>query len=82
MSKRQSTHVCPQVVDAGLKYGGHKVPNINPRVLSGSFGISVQDVPLDCLRPKPDAMTRYIPLATHCPYCGKNIEWKPPSEPS
>lgn len=75
MSERSRRHDCEAVYKAARKYGGNKLEGNVGHVSSGPFGISVVGVPLDCMFPNPTEVTRYIPLATHCPYCGENIDF-------
>ena len=73
---RSIRHDCEAVRKVAHEYGGSKLKGNDPHVASGPFGIGIVGVPLDCLFPDPGKNYRYIPLATHCPYCGEDINWQ------
>lgn len=74
MSTRERRHDCEQVRKVAQEYGNRDHGHL-AHVRSGPFGLSIIGVPLDVMYPKGNEDERYIPLATHCPYCGENIKF-------
>jgi len=75
VNDRLTRHDCEAIRKAAFEYGAKKINTAHlAHVERGPFGLGIVGVPLDCMFPNPDEAERYIPLATHCPYCGAEVD--------
>jgi len=74
LGDRSTRHDCLAIRLAAAEYGADKINTAHlAHVQRGPFGLGIMGVPLNCQFPDRDKSERYIPLATHCPYCGEEV---------